>query len=854
MRQRGSWLLLASLLVASSAGSRTQESGAPLVLSERPGGDAVDAAVSDGAGGIWIAGTATSSLSASPDALQRTPRGQSDAFLMHIGADGSVVYSTYLGGSYSDTAHAIARDAAGNLYVAGATHSADFPATSGTVQPALPSGPGNRNGFVAKLEPDGKRLVYSAHIGGSDLDQAFGVAVDAAGLAHVVGGSWSHDVPVTSGRCLQTTVNAFYYRLSGDGRTLHFGMCLDDAEATAVAVNPNGDAYVVGTAGPSFGPRINPLRTSYGSTYRPLAFLAKFSGSGIAFSTWLGGSASDRAHDVAVTSKGIYIAGDGISTDYPGAPPRTSTGMTAWVMKVRLDGQAVLGTTLLDGGSGSGGGYEEARSLEVDSSEVVHVTGRTDSPSFPVTADAAQPTPGGSLDAFYAKIWMPQNVAGDPSYVTYLGGEGGERGGGLALDGTGGAWIVGESFSATFPLVNAKKNAASPAFVARYGQPRTSPGTGADVVLYARDASNVVGNWHSVDDATAAGGVRLWNPDAGIPKITTPSDNPANYFELTFEADAGVPYQLWLRMRADNNYWGNDSVWVQFSDSVDASGAPTWRIGSASATMVSLEDCTGCGEQAWGWNDNGYDTAGTPVVFASSGVHTIRIQQREDGISIDQIVLSAGQWASVSPGANRNDTTILPQSEPPPPADPREIVLYVATDRAAGGTNWQTIQDASAAGGSRLFNPDQAQPKLASPAGAGTDYFEVQFTAEAGVPYHLWVRSQALNDHWMNDSVFVQFSGSVDASGTPAFRIGSPSATVVSLEDCSGCGEQGWGWNDNAYGYLADPVYFATSGPQTIRVLRREDGISIDQIVLSASRYLTTAPGAPRNDTTIVPR
>ena len=102
--------------------------------------------------------------------------------------------------------------------------------------------------------------------------------------------------------------------------------------------------------------------------------------------------------------------------------------------------------------------------------------------------------------------------------------------------------------------------------------------------------------------------------------------------------------------------------------------------------------------------------------------------------------------------------------------------------------------------------------------------------------------------------MFVQFSGSVDAGGAPRFRIGDSSATVVSLEDCSGCGEQGWGWNDNGYGSVGEPIYFATSEPQTIRVLRREDGISIDQIVLSAGRYLSAAPGAAKNDNTVVPK
>src|SRR5262249_46575026 len=152
---------------------------------------------------------------------------------------------------------------------------------------------------------------------------------------------------------------------------------------------------------------------------------------------------------------------------------------------------------------------------------------------------------------------------------------------------------------------------------------------------------------------------RIWNPDQGVPKIATPAASPASSFELTFQASAGVPYHLWLRLKADNDSWTNDSVWVQFSDAVDASGNPLWRTGTTSGTSVSLEDCSGCGEQGWGWNDNGYGTAGTPVRFASSGMHTIRIQQREDGVSIDQIVLSSDRWASSAPGANKNDGTIL---------------------------------------------------------------------------------------------------------------------------------------------------------------------------------------------------
>jgi hypothetical protein len=313
-------------------------------------------------------------------------------------------------------------------------------------------------------------------------------------------------------------------------------------------------------------------------------------------------------------------------------------------------------------------------------------------------------------------------------------------------------------------------------------------------------------------------------------------------------------------MKADVDSWRNDSVFVQFSDTVTATGQPVWRIGSTDATTVSLEDCVGCGERGWGWNDNGYNVYGVNVEFLETGTHTIRIQQREDGISIDQIVLSSRTYIDRAPGAARDDGTILPPSEgetpppPPPPSDPREIVLYVASERGAGGQNWMVARDATAAGGARLLNPDQEQAKSTSPLASGNDYFEVQFTAEAGVPYHLWVRAKAQNDYYGNDSAFVQFSDSVDANNSPVFRIGSSSATSVVLEDCSGCGLQGWGWTDNSYGAFAAPVYFAISGPQTIRVLRREDGVSIDQIVLSAGRFFSAAPGHVKNDTTIVPK
>jgi regulation of enolase protein 1 (concanavalin A-like superfamily) len=155
-----------------------------------------------------------------------------------------------------------------------------------------------------------------------------------------------------------------------------------------------------------------------------------------------------------------------------------------------------------------------------------------------------------------------------------------------------------------------------------------------------------------------------------------------------------VPYRLWLRGRAASNSWANDSAFVQFSDSVTSTGAATWRIGTTSATTVTIEDCVSCGLSAWGWNDNATTTVagelGTPVYFGTSGTHTVRVQLREDGLSLDQIVLSRATFMNAPPGVTKNDGTILPEmggttGGPPPPPPPSLPTGWQSTDVGAVG-------------------------------------------------------------------------------------------------------------------------------------------------------------------------
>jgi hypothetical protein len=335
--------------------------------------------------------------------------------------------------------------------------------------------------------------------------------------------------------------------------------------------------------------------------------------------------------------------------------------------------------------------------------------------------------------------------------------------------------------------------------------------------------------------------------------LNAPLAVPADYVEFQFHAEAGVNYHLWIRGRADGDHWSNDSVFVQFSDSVNASGSPVARIGSTGAASVNLEDCSGCGIRGWGWQDNGYGASvlGAHVRFAATGMHRIRVQPREDGFAFDQIVLSSSRFLTSAPGPLKGASTVLARSSGQPAPAASEVVLHMLNAQTHG--MW-TIERAAAASGVRVRHPDTGAAKSVPIPVPAVNYFELTFNADAGRGYRLWIRGRADRDHWANDSVHVQFSDSVDASGAARWRIGSATSTEVNLEDCSGCGLSAWGWQDNGWGVgVRGPlIYFASTGRHVIRVTTREDGLSIDQIVLSPARYLTTSPGTLKNDTTIL--
>lgn len=189
-------------------------------------------------------------------------------------------------------------------------------------------------------------------------------------------------------------------------------------------------------------------------------------------------------------------------------------------------------------------------------------------------------------------------------------------------------------------------------------------GATADIVLYASKAPVRSGTWTVVADSTAAGGFLIASPNLGASKLSSPLANPTDYFELTFPAYSGQPYHLWIRARAADDSYSNDSVYVQFSDSVTSAGSAIDRVGTTSGAAVVLQACNGALEHGWGWTDNGWCGSGTNLYFQTTGTHTIRLQKREDGISIDQIVLSPETYLTSAPGKAVDDSTLLAANLP----------------------------------------------------------------------------------------------------------------------------------------------------------------------------------------------
>ncbi len=371
--------------------------------------------------------------------------------------DPTLVYSTYLGGSGDDLGSSIALDSSNNIYIAGTTSSTNFPLHGA----AFGANAGLADMFVTKIDATGANVIYSTYIGGSGQDRADGIAVDSAGNAYVVGriDSASTNFPATPGSFATTyrggDFDGVVFKLNGQGNALTYSGFLGGEEndsTEGVTVDSSGVAYVTGgTKSTGFPTTVNAYQpTRAGDTD---AFLVKInsSGSTLLYSTYLGGSGSDRGSGVVIDPSGnAYVAGFTSAIDFPtDSAFQNSFGGSFDAFVAKFDTNASGASSLVFCSYLGGTGDDKAYGIAIDSSASnLYVVGQTSSNNFPLLSPA-QPAFGGSFDAFVARI----STTGTKIYATYLGGTGDDRGTGIAVNSAGSAYVTGFTSSTNFPTL-----------------------------------------------------------------------------------------------------------------------------------------------------------------------------------------------------------------------------------------------------------------------------------------------------------------------------------------------------------------------------------------------------------------
>lgn len=325
------------------------------------GADVINSVAVDSQGNTYVAGITDSSdfpitpgVLPSPDNFQSI---SSIGFVAKLDLTNSVlVYSTYLGGSkrppflfVMNECRGISLDSSGNAYITGKTSAANFPTTVGAFQQFLAGGVGDA--FVAKLNASGSALLYSTYLGSSKssdtqplfddigVDEGVSIAVDPVGSAYVTGRTTGSDFPVTPGAFktthgndvfaapidvdppLRAFADVFITKLNPTGSALLYSTYLGgrgEDSGSGISVDAAGSAYVVGTTEATDFPTLNALQTARASGVD--AFVTKLTpnGSGLVYSTYLGGSGRDRGNALALDESGsVFVTGDTNSTDLP---------------------------------------------------------------------------------------------------------------------------------------------------------------------------------------------------------------------------------------------------------------------------------------------------------------------------------------------------------------------------------------------------------------------------------------------------------------------------------------------------------------------------------------------------------
>lgn len=359
------------------------------------GEDRVQDMVTDNQGYIYLAGmTQSNNLIVTDNACCPVYQGGEDAFVMKFSPDGrTLLYSTYLGGSAQDYARGVAVDSAGNIYVAGATWSSNFPTSTVAYKKYLG---GQRDAFVAKITPQGA-LQYSTYLGGPSWDYGYAIAVENEDQPYV-GGFTHGSFPVTAGAA-QTNFGGL------------------------------GDGYVT------------KMNLATGT---------------LIYSTYLGGQYWECVSSLTVKNGQAYIAGGTQSPNFPTTPdaldrlntvPAPNQGGDASLTVINASGSSFLYSTFL--GTEESPKTSQFTDMIIDDDGNIVMVGFGGETQWSTTANAVQSQYGGGVNDGLIVKYNP--VSNAIVYCSYFGGDGDDGCTSIVRDSTGHWWVVGYTNSGNFP-------------------------------------------------------------------------------------------------------------------------------------------------------------------------------------------------------------------------------------------------------------------------------------------------------------------------------------------------------------------------------------------------------------------
>jgi len=461
----------------------------PLVMSTFIGGSLTDTPKAmdvDNSGNVYVTGyTISTDFPVHPGSFDQTYGGNQDVFIFKLSSDYTTLdYCTYIGGAKEDTGNDIVVDTSGYAFITGHTTSTDFPFTDGSYDTTwgdpYDDTTSGEDCFVIKLDNDGSSLTYGTFLGGgwksSDGTTAYpnqygkAIDIDPSGNAYVVGETYSKyfpvDSPAPSGAfdttyesgtlpirdCFLTKFNSdgsdiIYSTYFGGGKSGNWAISGDD-QAYEIIVDKEGYAYAAGRTASNDFPTENAAYGSLkgdGGSYDGFVLKMNKLGSGLVFSTYIGGGSFDYLRDLCVDGSGYsYITGYTNSDDYPttsGAYKENPGSLhEIFVTKLNISGDKIIYSTFITRG--------EANAIKDDGKGNVYVATSGDK-DFPVTNRSYSWKVNGGSDAV---LFALNYTGGNLTYGTFIGGSAGEVGNDLYLHPSGDVYLMGTSSSSDFPV------------------------------------------------------------------------------------------------------------------------------------------------------------------------------------------------------------------------------------------------------------------------------------------------------------------------------------------------------------------------------------------------------------------